>query len=115
MARQGIGRVPAQDKRPREWGKLLRLNLGRSAAMVRLALRAGMLPIWQKREAVIALIPLVDKASADFQHAGIRRQIRGCYQLFQSRRINEKVLPQSFFRGKVMAAQQRRDVERRQL
>lgn len=69
MARHGIDLLPAQDKPPRQWGNLLRLNLGLIAAMALLALLAVMLPIWQKREAVIALIPLVDKASADFQQS----------------------------------------------
>lgn len=69
MTRHGIDLLPPQDKPARQWGNLLRLNLGLIAVMALLALLAVTLPIWQKREAVIALIPLVDKASADFQQS----------------------------------------------
>ncbi len=64
---RAIDLLPAADKPARKWGNLLRLNLGLLVAALLLLLVAVLLPIWQKREAVIALNPVADKASADFQ------------------------------------------------
>ncbi|MBL8522591.1 MAG: pilus assembly protein PilM [Betaproteobacteria bacterium] len=62
-----IDLLPAHEKPPRKWGNLLRINLALMGAIVLLGLLATLLPIWQKREAVIALIPVVEKTSAEFQ------------------------------------------------
>ncbi len=59
--------LPAGDKPARKWGNLLKLNLALLAMAVLLGLFALLLPIWQKREQVIALNPLVVKASADYE------------------------------------------------
>jgi len=59
--------LPAADKPARKWGNLLRLNLGLLALAAILGLLSLLLPIWQKREQVIALNPLVGKASAEFE------------------------------------------------
>ena len=64
---QAIELLPATDKPARKWGNLLKLNLGLLALVAVLALFALLLPIWQKREQVIALNPLVGKANADFE------------------------------------------------
>ena len=64
---QAIELLPAKDKPARKWGNLLKLNLGLLALVAVLALFALLLPIWQKREQVIALNPLVGKANADFE------------------------------------------------
>ncbi len=63
---QAIELLPAGDKPSRKWGNLLRLNLALLALATMLMLIALLLPIWQKRESVIALNPLVAKASADY-------------------------------------------------
>ena len=67
IAGQAIELLPANAKPARKWGNLLRLNLALLAAALLLGLVALLLPIWQKREAVIALNPLVAKASADYE------------------------------------------------
>jgi general secretion pathway protein L len=59
--------LPAGDKPARKWGNLLRLNLALLAGALLLGLVALLLPIWQKREAVIALNPLVGKSAADYE------------------------------------------------
>ena len=64
---QTIELLPAGDKPTRKWGNLLRLNLALLALATLLMLVALLLPIWQKREAVIALNPLVAKASAEYE------------------------------------------------
>lgn len=64
---QSIELLPSGDKPARKWGNLLRLNLALLALAGMLALIALLLPIWQKREAVIALSPLAGKASAEFE------------------------------------------------
>lgn len=64
---QAIELLPVADKPTRKWGNLLRLNLALLAVALLLGLVALLLPIWQKREAVIALNPLVTKASADYE------------------------------------------------
>lgn len=64
---QAIELLPVADKPARKWGNLLRLNLALLAVALLLGLVALLLPIWQKREAVIALNPLVTKASADYE------------------------------------------------
>ena len=66
-AAQTIELLPANDKPARKWGNLLRLNLALLAAALLFGLVALLLPIWQKREAVIALNPLVGKAGADYE------------------------------------------------
>ncbi len=58
--------LPANDKPARKWGNLPRLNLALLVAGISLGLLALLLPIWQKREAVITLNPLVGKVSADY-------------------------------------------------
>ena len=64
---QTIELLPAGDKPARKWGNLLRINLALLALAMMLMLIALLLPIWQKREAVIALNPLVARASAEYQ------------------------------------------------
>jgi general secretion pathway protein L len=64
---QAIELLPMVDKPARKWGNLLRLNLALLAVALLLGLVALLLPIWQKREAVIALNPLVIKAGADYE------------------------------------------------
>ena len=64
---QSIELLPSGDKPTRKWGNLLRLNLALLALAGMLALIALLLPIWQKREAVIALSPLAGKAGAEFE------------------------------------------------
>lgn len=59
--------LPAHDKPARKWGNLLRLNLALLAVALLLGLVALLLPIWQKREEVIALNLLVGKVSAEFE------------------------------------------------
>jgi general secretion pathway protein L len=62
-----IDLLPPEARPARKWGNLLRLNLGLLLAALLLLLIAVLLPVWQKREAVIALNPIADKASAEFQ------------------------------------------------
>jgi len=62
-----IDLLPPEARPARKWGNLLRLNLGLLLAAFLLLLIAVLLPVWQKREAVIALNPIADKASAEFQ------------------------------------------------
>ncbi|MEO8101070.1 MAG: PilN domain-containing protein [Betaproteobacteria bacterium] len=64
---QPIELLPANDKPARKWGNLPRLNLALLGVAILLGLLALLLPIWQKREAVIALNPLVGRANADFE------------------------------------------------
>ena len=64
---QAIELLPASDRPARKWGHLLRLNLALLLGALFLGLIALLLPIWQKREEVIALNPLVSKASADYE------------------------------------------------
>ncbi len=64
---QAIELLPVADKPARKWGNLLRLNLALLAVALLLGLVALLLPIWQKREAVIALNPLVTKAGVDYE------------------------------------------------
>ncbi|MBL0122192.1 MAG: hypothetical protein IPP88_05490 [Betaproteobacteria bacterium] len=64
---QAIELLPVADKPARKWGNLLRLNLALLAVALLLGLVALLLPIWQKREAVIALNPLVTKASTEYE------------------------------------------------
>ena len=66
-AGKSIELLPAGEKPARKWGNLLRLNLALLAVALLLGLLALLLPIWQKREAVIALSPLVNKSAADFE------------------------------------------------
>ena len=66
-AGQVIELLPASDKPARKWGNLLRLNLALLAGALLLGLLALLLPIWQKREEVIALNLLVGKVGADFE------------------------------------------------
>ena len=63
---QTIELLPASEKPARKWGNLLRLNMALFALAMVFALIALLLPIWQKREAVIALNPLVGKAATEF-------------------------------------------------
>ena len=64
---QTIELLPAGDKPARKWGNLLTINLALFALATMLMLIALLLPIWQKREAVIALNPLVARASAEYE------------------------------------------------
>lgn len=64
--------LPAGEKPAQKWGKHLRLNLVLLAVALGFALVALLLPIWQKREKVLELIPQVAKASAEF--TGSQRQ-----------------------------------------
>ena len=66
-AAQTIELLPANDKPARKWGNLPRLNLALLAGALLLGLVALLLPIWQKREEVIALNALVGKVSADYE------------------------------------------------
>ena len=63
---QTIELLPASEKPARKWGNLLRLNIALFALAMMFALIALLLPIWQKREAVIALNPVVGKAATEF-------------------------------------------------
>jgi general secretion pathway protein L len=58
--------LPVSMKPAAKWGQRTRWNLVLLALAVVLALIAVLLPVWQKRERVIALIPLVEKAGAEF-------------------------------------------------
>lgn len=58
--------LPLQDRPPRKWGNLLRVNLALAAGVMVAVAVAVLLPIWQKREKVIALIPLVGRTSAEY-------------------------------------------------
>ncbi|MEP7154186.1 MAG: PilN domain-containing protein [Betaproteobacteria bacterium] len=64
---QSMELLPASEKPARKWGQLLKLNLALLGLAVALGLLALLLPIWQKREQVIELSPLVGKASAEFE------------------------------------------------
>jgi general secretion pathway protein L len=61
-----IDLLPAPMKPARKWGQMTRINLALGAGAAALVLLAVLLPVWQKRERVIALIPMVDKTSAEF-------------------------------------------------
>ncbi|MBL8512840.1 MAG: hypothetical protein JNJ55_02530 [Betaproteobacteria bacterium] len=61
-----IDLLPVAMKPAKKWGQMTRINLALGAAAAALVLLAVLLPVWQKRERVIALIPLVDKAGAEF-------------------------------------------------
>ena len=58
--------LPTGEKPARKWGNLVRLNLALLALAAILALLALLLPIWQKREAVIALNPVLAKTSSEY-------------------------------------------------
>ena len=58
---------PAFDKPPRRLGRMHQVNLGLLALAAALVIAAVILPIWQKREAVKALIPQAEKSAAEFQ------------------------------------------------
>lgn len=64
--------LPAGERPAQKWGKHLKLNAVLLAVALGLALIALLLPIWQKREKVLELIPQVAKASAEF--TGSQRQ-----------------------------------------
>ena len=66
-AGQTIALLPARDKPTRKWGNLLRINLALLVLALLLGLLALLLPVWQKRELVIALNPLVTKANAEYE------------------------------------------------
>lgn len=59
--------LPESEKPARKWGNLLRLNLALFVTACVVGLIAVVLPIWQKRERVIELIPQVGKASQEFE------------------------------------------------
>ncbi|MBL8519167.1 MAG: hypothetical protein JNK75_00715 [Betaproteobacteria bacterium] len=61
-----IDLLPAAMKPDRRWSQMTRINLALAAVAGALLLLALLLPIWQKRERVIALIPMVDKAESEF-------------------------------------------------
>ncbi len=63
---QFIDLLPAGMKPARKWGQMTRINLALAAAAAVLLLLALLLPVWQKRERVIALIPMVDKTASEF-------------------------------------------------
>ena len=58
---------PAFDKPPRRLSRMHLINLSLLALAAMLMFVAVILPIWQKREAVKALIPQVTKSGAEFQ------------------------------------------------
>ena len=58
--------LPLDEKPARKWGNLVRLNLVLLALAATLALLALLLPIWQKREAVITLNPVLAKTSSEY-------------------------------------------------
>ncbi len=64
--------LPADEKPAQKWGKHLRLNVILLAVALGFTLVAFLLPIWQKREKVLELIPQVAKTSAEF--TGSQRQ-----------------------------------------
>lgn len=59
--------LPFGEKPARRWGNLLKLNLGLLAGAVVLGLVALLLPIWQKRELVKELLPIVAKTGAEYE------------------------------------------------
>ena len=63
---QFIDLMPANMKPARKWGQMTRVNLALAAAAAVLLMMAMLLPVWQKREQVIALIPMVDKTASEF-------------------------------------------------
>jgi general secretion pathway protein L len=62
-----VNLLPARLMPPRKWGRRTRWNLALLAATIVLGLVAILLPVWQKRERVIDLIPLASKAAAEFE------------------------------------------------
>ena len=58
---------PAFEKPPRRLGRMHQINLGLLALATVLVFAVVILPIWQKREAVKALIPQAEKSGAEFQ------------------------------------------------
>lgn len=61
-----IDLLPATMKPAGKWGQVTRINLALGTVAAALLLLAVLLPVWQKRERVITLIPMVDKASTEF-------------------------------------------------
>ncbi|HEX4857704.1 MAG TPA: pilus assembly protein PilM [Usitatibacteraceae bacterium] len=59
--------LPAHLKPARRWGQRTRLNLALLALAALLGLLALLVPVWQKRERVVALIPLVSKTAGEFE------------------------------------------------
>lgn len=58
---------PAVEKPPRRLSRMHQINLGSLALAAVFAFAAVIVPIWQKREAVKALIPQAAKSGAEFQ------------------------------------------------
>ena len=58
--------LPAAEKPARKWGNLVRLNLALLALTAIFALIALLLPIWQKREKVVALNPVMAKTNTEY-------------------------------------------------
>ena len=58
--------LPAAEKPARKWGNLVRLNLALLALTAVFALIALLLPIWQKREIVVALNPVMAKTNTEY-------------------------------------------------
>jgi general secretion pathway protein L len=58
--------MPANAKPERRWSMVQRLNLVLFLGALALALAAVVLPIWQKRQSVIELMPVAAKANSEF-------------------------------------------------
>jgi general secretion pathway protein L len=89
-----IDLLPAAERPAQKWGKHLKLNAALAALALGLALLALLLPIWQKREKVLELIPQVAKASAEF--TGSQRQyeeysrLAGQYNYITGRKFGQQ-------------------------
>jgi general secretion pathway protein L len=58
--------LPVTEKPAQKWGNLLKLHLALLACVCVLGLIALLLPIWQKREQVKELLPVIDKTTAEY-------------------------------------------------
>ncbi len=68
--------MPAHAKPERRWSWIQRLNLALLLCALALALAAVVLPIWQKRQSVIDIMPLAAKANAEY---AVTQRISGEY------------------------------------
>jgi general secretion pathway protein L len=68
--------MPAHAKPERRWSRIQRLNLVLLLCALALALAAVVLPIWQKRQSVIDIMPLAAKANAEY---AVTQRISGEY------------------------------------
>lgn len=64
---EAVELLPQDARTKRRFNTVQRLNLALLALAVLLGLAAVFIPIWQKRQAVIALVPLADKARSEFE------------------------------------------------